>query len=244
MKIFGHRALTVMVGSLIMAAQAASQGVTVPPGSFGMGATIPIQWNSSFTVSSTVNILLAGYGGSPAPLATSVSNSGYATLKFPVPPTLPCEPNRLYHVMVTPATGAGSAGVWSAQFKLICWGGSLTVVKTIVNQSGRPVPNGAFPVDVVCGPGGPSATLALGSANNFRDSVLYIPPGRTCTINEPAPKAPAGCRWVTTYPQGKGVDISEVPRRLDVRNQLNCQAVGNTGVRSRPFLPEVRPATP
>lgn len=236
----------IVAGVIAMAsAPAASQGVTAPPGSSPMGATIPLQWNPSFTASPTVNIMLAGYGGTPVMLATGVANNGHASVNLPRPPVLPCEPDRLYQIWVSPGPVSGSGVIWSAQFKLICWGGSLTVVKTVVNESGRPVPNGAFSVDVVCGPGGPNRTFALSAANNFRDSVMYIPPGRTCSINESAPKAPPGCRWSTTYPHGKGVDISEFARSLNVHNRLNCQAVGNTGVRSRPMIRAgARPITP
>lgn len=226
-------------------APAASQGVTAPPGSSPMGATIPVQWNPSFTSSPTVSIRLAGYGGNPAVLAASVPNNGHASVNLPRPPVLPCEPNRLYYVLVSPGVASGIVTVSSAAFKLICWGGTLTVVKTVINESGRVVPNGAFSVDVTCGPGGPYATLALSRTNNFRDSLLYIPPGRTCSINEAAPKAPAGCRWQTTYPQGKGVDISESARRLDVQNRLICQGVDNTNPRSLPAVtpPSLRPLT-
>lgn len=227
-------------------APAASQGVTAPPGASPMGSTIPVQWNPLFTASPTVNIWLAGYGGTPATLATNVTNNGHASVNLPRPPVVPCEPNRLYQVLVSPGSAAGNATIWSAQFKLICWGGSLTVVKTVINESGQVVPNGAFSVDVTCGPSGPNTTLALSRNNNFRDSLLYIPPGRTCSINETAPKAPAGCRWLTTYPQGKGVDISQSARRLDVHNRLSCQGAGNTNSRSLPTVaaPKLRPPTP
>ncbi len=227
-------------------APAASQGVTAPPGASIMGATIPVQWNPSFTSSPTVSIRLAGYGGNPAVLAASVPNNGHASVNLPRPPVVPCEPNRLYQVLVSPGSAAGNTTIWSAQFKLICWGGSLTVVKTVINESGRIVPIGAYSVGVSCGPGGPNATLALSQANSFRDSLLYIPPGRTCSINEAAPKAPVGCRWQTTYPQGKGVDISESARRLDVHNRLICQGVDNTNPRSLPSVaaPRRRPPTP
>lgn len=243
MKIIAFAAIVAGVVSLAPA-PAASQGVTAPPGSSAMGSTIPVQWNPSFTASPTVNILLAGYGGTPETLATSVTNNGHASVNLPRPPVLPCEPNRLYQIIVSPGQATGSATIWSAQFKLICWGGSLTVVKTVINESGRVVPNSAFSIDVACGPSGPNATLALSGANNFRDSVMYIPPGRTCSINEPAPKAPAGCRWVTAYPQGKGVDISESPRRLDVHNRLTCRGAGNTSVRSLPTVAAPTPPTP
>lgn len=226
-------------------ASSVSQGVTAPLGPSLMGSTIPVQWNPSFTTSPTVNIRLGGYGGNPATLATNVTNNGHASVSLPLPPVLPCEPNRLYHVQVSPGQAAGNTTIWSAQFKLSCPSGSLTVVKTVINESGRAVPVSTFSVGVSCGPGGPNATLSLSQANSFRDSLLYIPPGRTCSINEAAPKAPTGCRWQTTYPLGKGVDISESARRLDVQNRLTCQGGGNTGPRSLPAdaAPKLKPLT-
>lgn len=225
-------AVLLVLGAPLLAAAQGAQGVIAPTGPVPMGSTIPVQWNPSFSSSPTVSIHLAGYGGTPVTLAANVSNNGHASVNLPLPPELPCEDgNRLYHIMVSPGSVGFAASGWSAQFKLACGSGSLTVVKTVINDSGRPIANGAFSVDVACGPNGPNTTLALSSANGFQSSVTGLHPGRTCTINEQAPKAPAGCRWTTTYPLGKGVDIGGSGNRLEIHNRLNCQSVGNTSIR-------------
>jgi hypothetical protein len=214
----------------------AAQQVSAPTGAvLPRGLPILVQWSpASYWPPPTVRVILnqVVQGGHypVAPIAT-VNNTGQTHLTLPA--SFPCNPASTYMVSVEGAVNSTTTRYRnSANFKLSCGSGSLTVVKTVINESGRPVPNGSFPVDVTCGSSGGITTLALTTANGFRDSVMYLPHGVTCFVNEPAPKAPAGCSWTRTYPQGKSVEIGYTARRLDVHNRLRCQGGTTTGVRS------------
>lgn len=169
-------------------------------------------------------------------LAVNIPNNGQASVSLPN--SLACDPAHTYKITVIAKINSTT---WmtkdSAHFKLSCEGGTVKVVKTVINDSGGPIANATFAVDVNCGPNGPNITLALSNANNFQDSVMYIPLGRQCTITEQAPKAPPRCHWATTYPQGKNVVISNADKQRDghpfyqreVRNRLTCLGGASTG---------------
>lgn len=210
--------------TLATAQVSAPTGATLP-----MGSPVPVQWTPSFWASPTVSIHLNRVSPTPMSfgnLAVNIPNNGQAAVNFPY--SLACNPAHTYKITVWAKINSTT---WmtkdSAHFKLSCEGGSITVVKTVINESGGPIPNGTFAVDVNCGPNGPNTTLALSSANSFQDSVMYIPLGRQCTINEQAPKAPPRCRWLTTYPQGKNVVIGNAGYRREVHNRLSCLGVGS-----------------
>lgn len=198
------------------------------------GATLPrslpilVQWTPSFWSSPTVRISLNRLAPSTAAfgdLVGDIPNNGSAYVNLPQ--SLGCDPTHVYEIIVWAKVNSTT---WmtkdSPNFKLSCEGGSITVVKTVINDSGRPMPVGSFAVDVNCGPNGPNTTLALSSANSFQASVMYIPLGRQCSIKEQAPKAPPGCRWLTTYPQGQNVVIGNLGYQRAVHNRLSCQGVG------------------
>lgn len=222
----GRAVATLVLMASVYATTVTAQ-VTAPSSPQLMGSTIPLHWNPStpaIASSATVDILLAGYGGSPAVLATNVPNNGHATVTLPAPPVLPCEPARLYSIWVK-RVGMNTAA-FSTQFTIAC-GATITVVKTVVNSSAGPVPNVTFSVTVACGPNGPNTTLALNGANGFENSVRNVAVGRTCLITEQPPPASVGCRWKTIYPQDRGVDIgAAVEYRREVRNELTCLGVG------------------
>ena len=213
-------------GSTALAAMvSAPTGATLP-----WGAPVLVLWTPSYWPSTTVDIGLYRVSPSPVwlgPLATNVNNNGGAYVNLPQ--SLVCEPTYVYRMLVRYPFGTpNNVGYnqYSADFKLSC-GGSITVVKTVINDSGGPIPNGSFPVDVTCGHGGPNTTLALSSANGFQDSVMNIPLGSHCTVSEQAPKAPKGCRWSTTYPQGQSVVIGNAGYRREVRNRLTCGSISS-----------------
>ena len=214
----------------------AAQQVSAPTGVvLPRGLPILVQWSPvpywpPPTVRVILNQVVQGGHYPVAPVA-NVTNNGQTHLTLPA--SFPCSPASTYMISVEGALNGSTIRYRnSAKFKLSCDSGSLTVVKTVINESGGPVPNGTFPVDVTCGSNGGITTLALTTANGFRDSVMYLPHGVTCFVNEQAPKAPAGCSWTRTYPQGKSVEIGYTARRLDVHNRLRCQGGTSTGVRS------------
>lgn len=202
----------------------APTGATLP-----RGLPILVQWTPSFWPSSTVKIILNRVvtGGSypVGPPSPYVNNNGQGSINLPQ--SLICNPSDTYMVSVE-GVQIGNSTTYknSPNFKLSCEGGSISVVKTVINDSGGPMPVGSFAVDVNCGPNGPNTTLILSSANSFQGSVMYIPLGTKCSINEQAPKAPPGCRWLTTYPQGQNVVIGNAGYQRAVHNRLSCQGVG------------------
>lgn len=213
--------------TLASAQVSAPTGATLP-----RGLPVLVQWTPSYyTVhgsAPTVDIFLyqmsPGSMQSLGPLATSVNNNGQTYVNLPH--SLLCNPTYIYRIAVAAVVNNVGWQRDSANFKLSCEGGSITVIKTVINDSGGPMPVGSFAVDVNCGPNGPNTTLALSSANSFQGSVMYIPLGRQCSINEQAPKAPPGCRWLTTYPQGQNVVIGNLGYQRAVHNRLSCQGVG------------------
>ena len=193
------------------------------------GAPVLVQWTPAYWPSSTVNIGL--YRVSPVPklyfgsLAAQVNNTGEARVELPH--SFKCDPSYIYQVTV--GTGVNNVEIdrASAYFKFNCACPSLTVVKKVINNTGIPIPDNPFLVDINCGGNGPSTTLLLSGANKFKDSVTSIEPGKTCTIKEQAPKAPEGCQWVTTYPKGKSVVIKNAENMREVRNRLSCEKTGS-----------------
>ena len=193
------------------------------------GAPVLVQWTSSFWPSSTVNIGFQQV--SPAPkknlgsLAAGVLNNGETHVNLPQ--SLACNPSHIYQITVGTGVNDIEYNHASAYFKLCCTCASLTVVKTLVNNTGVAVTDKSFPVDVNCGLDGPKTTLLLSEANNFKDSVKSILPGKTCRIKEQAPTAPLGCQWETTYPKGKSAVIVNGVNKLEVRNSLSCEGTGS-----------------
>ncbi|MDO8805883.1 MAG: hypothetical protein Q7R35_15800 [Elusimicrobiota bacterium] len=156
------------------------------------GAPVLVQWTSSFWPSSTVDIGLLRV--SPAPnknlgsLASGVLNNGETHVDLPQ--SLKCNSSHIYQITVKTGVNDIEYNHPSAYFKLCCTCASLTVVKTLVNNTEVAVPDKSFPVDVNCGLDGPKTTLLLSEANNFEDSVKAILPGKTCKIKEQALTAP------------------------------------------------------
>lgn len=213
----------------------ASQVISPAGGTLPRGLPVLVQWTqpASWMVP-TVDIVLERTPTLPQSilLAANVSNNGQVYVNLPY--SLPCNATHVYRIIVRAVAPGNPWGKYSPDFKLSCEGGSIKVVKTVINDSGGPIANGTFEVDVNCGPNGPNTTLALSNANNFQDSVMYIPLGRQCTITEQAPKAPPRCRWTTTYPQGKSVVINNADKQRDgnpfyqreIHNRLTCLGVG------------------
>jgi hypothetical protein len=106
--------------------------------------------------------------------------------------------------------------------------GSLTISKTVINTTGKPILAGGFSVKVNCGKGGTTTTVNVGGASGNMQTVTPIPIGKTCTIEELTPKAPADCYWVTTYPHGTTVTISgQMAYIKEVVNRLVCKGMPN-----------------
>jgi hypothetical protein len=112
----------------------------------------------------------------------------------------------------------------------LCGQGSLTVKKTVINTTGKPIPvGGGFSIKVSCGQGFPAKTVVLNNANGYMQTVGAIPVGKTCTIQEvTTQQTPPNCNWVTTYPQGTSVTIAgQMGYFKEVVNRLACKGMPN-----------------
>ncbi len=96
--------------------------------------------------------------------------------------------------------------------------GRIIIRKVVENKTSFPTP-GPFEVQVKCTPEIDVSSVSL-SAPGF-DHTLNVPAGTKCKIEEVSPKAPAGCRWVTSYPNGQSGGVGTT---LLVRNELLCQS--------------------
>jgi hypothetical protein len=221
------RAVAVVVLAATVGVSAVAAQVTSPTGAtLPIGVPVFVQWTpSSFAGAPKVDIYLSQVlptWQSLGILDSAVNRfTGHATVNLPA--SLICTPASTFAISVVGYVDPFDAyTIDSPNFHLAC-GGSITVVKTAVDESGASIQSGTFTVDVACGPNGPNTSVALNSANSFQGTVRNIVLGRTCLITERAPRAAVGCRWKTTYPQGQGVDVGNAADyRREVHNQLSC----------------------
>lgn len=208
----------------------AAQQVSSPTGAvLPRGLPILVQWSPvSYWHSPTVQLyLLHMVQGGAGDFVGNVANNGQTYLNLPA--SFPCNPAAIYQVYVYSSTSTGAFAGRSVDFRLSCDSGSLTVVKTVINESGRPFSNATFAVDVTCGSNGGTMPLVLTAANNFRASLMYLPHGASCFVNERTQNAPAGCNWTRTYPQGQYAEIGYNALQLVVQNRLRCPALPTGG---------------
>lgn len=99
--------------------------------------------------------------------------------------------------------------------------GRIKIVKEVSLPSPNPLTSvpGPFTVQVSCSPSGPSPTVTLTSPN-YTHWLTNVPAGSSCKIEEVPPKAPPGCQWTTTYPNGQSGKPGDT---LVVRNELKCE---------------------
>jgi hypothetical protein len=122
-------------------------------------------------------------------------------------------------------SGGTSSQPYSFTVPVCAQFGSLTVKKTVINNTSASTSSVVFPVDVKCNPGTINTTLNLASTNSYQDTVMNIPVGSSCTIQEHAIPAPAGCHWNTTYPHGQSIRITRFAGYLiPVQNELVCMS--------------------
>lgn len=195
------------------------------------GATLPIVWTANNAASSISKLVYVDNAtAAQTVISTTVSNTAAYnwTYNWVVPNSLPC--GRWFYASLYYTQGGVAASTNSGRFMVECpvvpAAGSLTVTKTVVNDTGKTLTSGLYSVSVNCGHQGPSKTMSL--ADGSSDSLSGIPLGLTCFIAEnSAPQPPPGCVWQTTYPQGQSVKIGQAGYRLDVLNTLVCRGKGD-----------------
>lgn len=95
--------------------------------------------------------------------------------------------------------------------------GNITFVKKIVNNTSNRV-TGPFQVEVKCNPS-IATTMVVLSGPGFQQSIA-VSPRAECKFQEVAPKAPEGCRWSVSYPDGQSARAGDT--RVIV-NTLECE---------------------
>lgn len=228
-------AFTVLLG---VSTPALAQTILAPTSAtLPSNAPILVKWVPSGWAGATVDISLEStHVGGLGMLATNVPNiagaggGGLPTAQTLVslPSTLACDPSDTYRIWINvwaDAAHSSRNGTGSPLFHLSCQSGSITVVKTVTNTTGKSAP-AIYNVGVTCGANAPNTTVALSSTNNFQQSVVGIPSGSHCTITEQAPVAPATCHWTTTYPQGQSIVTANTNYQREVHNELTCLGLG------------------
>lgn len=97
--------------------------------------------------------------------------------------------------------------------------GKITVIKKIINNNAGIATPGPFEVQVKCNPNVPYSSVSL-TGPSFQHSI-NLPAGGNCKIEEVPPKAPPGCTWITTYPNGQTGKVGDT---LVVQNELKCES--------------------
>jgi hypothetical protein len=148
-------------------------------------------------------------GGNPAtysPIASGVAH----TLIITTSPGPGGTASATYHVTVPPCSNQTD---------------SLSVIKTVINNTIVNTSLTTFPVDVSCNHGTISTTLNLSMGTGYQQTVSHIPVGSTCQIQEQAiPPPQSGCHWVTTYPHGQAITLSSYADYIiPVQNELVCE---------------------
>lgn len=118
---------------------------------------------------------------------------------------------------VGPVSASGGALLVTNTMKPSEPSGTIIISKEIVNPYPALPTFGPFQVQVACSPSGPNSTVSL--TMQAPNQVLNIAAGSNCKIEEITPNAPAGCQWITSYPNGQTGRNGD---RLIVRNELRC----------------------
>lgn len=155
-------------------------------------------------------------------LANGVPNTGQALVSFPA--NAVCNPQEVFRMRVLRQVPIANGTSYPDQgygppFTFAC---PVTVIKQVVNTTGRRVLGSAFRVRVQCEPGSQTfGNIQAPSTGSFTQKV-HVPPGSTwCTVQEVSMPSPAvGCAWLTTYPGGQQTTPGGAP--VTIVNTLQC----------------------
>lgn len=158
-------------------------------------------------------------------LASGVANTGQASVSFPT--SAVCNSQEVFRVRVLRYVPV-SNGIsypdqgYGAPFKFACIAPTppITVIKQIINTTGRPAAGIVFRMRLQCDPAW--QTIFNMSAPGSLQRTVPVPNGSVvCTVAEiQAPRPSPLCEWLTTYPGGQQ---SPPGGTLTVRNELRCR---------------------
>lgn len=227
--------LALAVVALSGAAVAQNPVTTVTAPSGGMmpsGAPFTVQWTSPGQGTIYIGLVPANAVNAIATLASGIANTGQTQVSLPA--TVVCDPQQFYKLRVTRYYSTNDnyyhwniAGE-SVPFKFTC---PITVIKQVVNTTGRHVFGSVFRVRVQCEPGSQTFGNIQASGTGSFTQKVHVPPNSTwCTVQEVAtPSLAVGCAWLTTYPGGQQTTPGGSP--VTIVNTLQCGPI------SRPLGP-------
>lgn len=207
--------------------------VTAPAGGMmASGAPFTVQWTSPGQGTIHIELVLANAVNPVATLATGLANTGQTQVSLPA--TVECNPQQFYKVRVTRfyTTNNGYYGYnitgESPPFKFTC---PITVIKQVVNTTGRPSSGAVFRIRVQCEPGSQTMVDIQASGSGPFTRKVHVPPNSTwCTVQEISTSmTPASCTWLTTYPGGQQRTPGGPP--VTIVNTLQCSPLTNPGPR-------------
>ena len=158
-------------------------------------------------------------------LASGVGNTGLASVSFPA--SAVCNAQEVFRIRVlryVPISGGISYPDqgYGAPFTFACVAPTppITVIKQVVNNTGRPAFGIVFRMRLQCDPAW-QTTFNMSAPDNLQQSVPVPHGSVVCTVAEiQAPRPSPLCEWLTTYPGGQQ---SPPGGTLIVRNELRCR---------------------
>lgn len=198
--------------------------VTAPAGGMmASGAPFTVQWTSPGQGTIYIELVPASAVNPIANLASGIANTGQTQVSLPA--TVECDPQQFYKLRVTRYYSTNNNYYHynitgeSAQFKFTC---PITVIKQVVNTTGRHVFGSVFRVRVECEPGSQTfGNIQAPGPGSFTQKVHVSPNSTWCTVQEVSAPSPAvGCAWQTTYPGGQQRAPGGAP--VTIVNTLQC----------------------
>ena len=158
-------------------------------------------------------------------LASGLANTGQTSVSRPT--SAVCNPQEVFRIRVLRYV-AVSNGIsyadqgYGAPFTFTCITPTppITVIKQIVNATGRPTSGLVFRMRLQCDPAW-QTIFNLSGPGNLQRSVPVPQGSVVCTVAELSAQSPSPlCKWLTTYPVGQQ---SPPGGTLVVVNELRCQ---------------------
>lgn len=207
--------------------------VTAPAGGMmASGAPFTVQWTSPGQGTIYIELVPANAVNPIANLASGIANTGQAQVSLPA--TVECDPQQFYKLRVTRYYSTNNNYYhWnitgeSPPFKFTC---PITVIKQVVNTTGRQSSGSLFRIRVQCEPGSQTLVNIQASGGGPFTRKVHVPPNSTwCTVQETSTSmTPAGCAWLTTYPGGQQRTPGGQP--VTIVNTLQCSPLTKPGPR-------------
>lgn len=223
---FAVQTAVAVLATLLIALALPAQAMSIPAPAGGVlpsNAPFVVQWVST-PGPGQIEIRLES-SAHTYHLASGVANTGQASVSFPT--SAVCNSQEVFRIRVLRYVPV-SNGIsypdqgYGAPFKFACIAPTppITVIKQVINTTGRPAAGIVFRMRLQCDPAW--QTIFNMSAPGSLQRTVPVPNGSVvCTVAEiQAPRPSPLCEWLTTYPGGQQ---SPPGGTLVVRNELRCR---------------------